>query len=203
VNKPQLDVQDVTLAQVGAGFRSGKGVLWGLVMAAACALMAMWLWLSHNDQARVYGELGRKLNGMRQAEFDAFWQCVLEDVDISSLRSNADLLRWLRSSVESGGPEYALHLRDDCMGMLGAISPRLNQLIAPSDLQADIATMQSASALLQRDFRSVIACVGRGLDVCPPGATQTQLQSIARGWFDFQTAHAAVNRTIRSRLEKP
>jgi hypothetical protein len=203
VNKPQLDVRDVPLAQVGAGFRSGRGVLLGFVAAAACALLGMWLWVSHNDQARVYGELGRKLNGMRQAEFDAFWQCVLEDVDASELRSNADLLRWLRSSVESGGPEYAVHLRDDCMGMLGAIPTRLNQLIAPTDLKADIATMEAATGLLQRDFRSVISCVGRGHEVCPPAAMQPQLQSIARGWFDFQTAHAAVNRTIRSRLEKP
>ena len=203
MHKPQLDVTDVPLARAGAGFRSGRGALWGLVVAVTCALAALWLWLSHNDQARVYGELGRKLNGMRQAEFDAFWQCVLEDVDVGSLRSNADLLRWLRSSVELGGPEYALHLRDDCMGMLGGIAPGLNNLIAPSDLEADIATMEAATALLQRDFRSVIACVGRGKDVCPAGAMQPQLQSIARGWFDFQTAHAGVNRTIRSRLEKP
>jgi hypothetical protein len=203
VNKPQLDVRDVPLAHVGAGFRSGRGVLWGLVAAAACALLGMWLWVSHNDQARVYGELGRKLNGVRQSEFDAFWQCVLEDVDVNALRSNAELLHWLRSSLESGGPEYAVHLRDDCMGMLRAIPLRLNQLIAPPDLQADIATMEAATSLLQRDFRSVIACVGRGSNVCAPGAMQPQLQNIARGWFDFQTAHAAVNRTIRGRLEKP
>jgi hypothetical protein len=203
VNKPQLEVRDVPLAQVGAGFRSGKGALWGSVAAAAFALIGMWLWVSHNDQARVYGELGRKLNGMRQAEFDAFWQCVLEDVDVGALRSNADLLLWLGSSVESGGPEYAVHLRDDCMGMLGAIPTRLNQLITPNDLKSDIATMEAATALLQRDFRAVIACVGRGQDMCPPVAMQPQLQSIARGWFDFQTAHAALNRTIRSRLEKP
>jgi hypothetical protein len=203
VNKPQLDVRDLPLAQVGAGFRSGKGVLWGLVAAAACVLLGIWLWLSHNDQARVYGELGRKLNGVRQTEFDAFWQCVLEDVDVGALRSNADLLHWLRSSVESGGPEYAVHLRDDCMGTLSAIAPRLNELIAPTDLKDDIAAMQAATSRLQRDFRSVIACVGRGQYVCPVGALQPQLQGIARGWFDFQTAHAAVNRTIRSRLEKP
>lgn len=203
MTNPQLEMRDVPLAQVGARFRSGKGVLWGFVAAAACALFGMWLWVSHDDQARVYGELGRKLNGMRQAEFDAFWQCVLEDVDVSALRSNADLLRWLRSSLESGGPEYAVHLRDDCMGMLGEISPRLRELIAPSDLQSDIAEMEAATSLLQRDFRSVIACVGRGREMCSPGAMQTQLQNIARGWFNFQTAHAAVNRTIRSRLEKP
>jgi hypothetical protein len=203
VNKPQLDARELPLAQAGAGFRSGKGVLVGLVAAAGCALFGMWFWLSHNDEARVYGELGRKLNGVRQAEFDAFWQCVLEDVDVSSVRSNADLLRWLRSSVEAGGPEYAVHLRDDCMSALSGIEPRLNQLIAPSDLKDDIASMQAATTQLQRDFRSVIACVGRGQDICPVGAMQPQLQGIARGWFDFQTAHAAVNKTIRGRLEKP
>lgn len=203
MNKPQLDVQELPLAQVGAGFRSGRGVLWGLIAAAGCVLLGLWLWLSHNDQARVYGELGRKLNGVRQVEFDVFWQCVLEDVDISALRSNTDLLHWLRSSVDAGGPEYAVHLRDDCMVRLSAIPQRLNQLIAPPDLQADIAAMQTATSSLQHAFRSVIACVGRGQDLCPLGALQPQLQNIARGWFDFQTAHAAVNKTIRSRLEKP
>jgi hypothetical protein len=203
VNKPQLDARELPLAQVGAGFRSGRGVLWGLTAAAAGVLMGMWFWLSHNDEARVYGELGRKLNGVRQVEFDAFWQCVLEDVDVSTLRSNTDLLHWLRSSVEAGGPEYAVHLRDDCMLTLGAIPARLNQLIAPSDLKDDIAAMQTATALLQRDFRAVISCVGKGRDICPLGAMQPQLQGITRGWFDFQTAHAAVNKTIRSRLEKP
>lgn len=203
MNKPQLDVQELPLAQVGAGFRSGRGVLWGLVAAAGCVLFGMWFWLSYNDQARVYGELGRKLNGVRQVEFDVFWQCVLEDVDISALRSNTDLLHWLRSSVDAGGPEYAVHLRDDCMGTLSAIGPHLGQLIAPEDLKPDISAMQAATAALQHDFRSVIACLGRGQDVCPLGAMQPQLSNIARGWFDFQTAHAAVNKTIRSRLEKP
>lgn len=203
MNKPELHVQTAPLAQIGAGFRSGGGALWGVATAGVCVLLGLWLWLSHNDEARVYGELGRKLNGVRQSEFDPFWQCVLEDVDLGALRSNTELLHWLGMSVEAGGPEYAAHLSDDCMNTLNAISPRLDQLIAPNDLKPDIETMQAATKVLQRNFRDVISCLSRGENICPHAALEPELQGIARGWFDFQTAHAAVNRTIRGRLEKP
>lgn len=203
MNKPELHVQNAPLAQVGAGFRSGGGALWGLGVAGVCAVFGLWFWLSHNDEARVYGELGRKLNGVRQAEFDVFWQCVLEDVDLAGLRSNTELLHWLGTSVETGGAEYAAHLQDDCMVTLNAITPRLDQLIAPTDLESDIAAMKAATQVLQRDFRDVISCVSRGESICPRAAMEPELQGIARGWFDFQTAHAAINRTIRGRLEKP
>jgi hypothetical protein len=203
LNKPELQLQTAPLAQAGAGFRSGGGALWSVAVAGVCVLLGLWLWLSHNDEARVYGELGRKLNGVRQLGFDAFWQCVLEDVDLSAVRSNTELLHWLGTSVEAGGPEYAAHLRDDCMVTLNAITPGLEQVIAPDDLKSDIASMQAATQVMQRDFRDVISCLSRGENICPRAALEPELQGIARGWFDFHTAHAAINRTIRGRLEKP
>lgn len=202
MNKPHVD--DMPLAQAGARFHRGRGLtVLGLVVAFAGLLLGLWLWLSHGDEARVYSELGRKLNGMRQSDFDPFWQCVLEDVDVTTLHSNTELLHWLRIAVAADGLDYAAHLREDCMATLSAIPPALDQLIAPADLEADIEALKSSTAALQKHFRAVIACLSRGEPACPAEAVAPELQGIARGWFDFQAAHASINKTLRSRLEKP
>lgn len=204
MTNPQLDVRDLPLARAGEGFRRGRGrTLFAMFAAAATAVFGLWLWLSYDDEARVYGELGRKLNGMRQTQFDMFWQCVLEDVDLSSLRSNTELLHWLRISVDDGGAEYGAHLREMCVGTLDAMESSLDSLIAPADLERDIATLKAATSTMQRQFRALTACLAKGKQACSADDVEPELQAIARGWFDFQTAHASVNETIRSRLEKP
>jgi hypothetical protein len=128
---------------------------------------------------------------------------VLEDVDVASLRSNAELSHWLKVSVDEAGPEYAAHLRGDCMGTLAAMEASLDQLIVPADLAPDVARLKDATQTLERLFPGVIACLSRGHAGCTSDGLQPELQGIARAWFDFHTAHAAINKTIRGRLEKP
>jgi hypothetical protein len=119
------------------------------------------------------------------------------------LRSNAELMHWLRVSVDEAGPEYAAHLRGDCMGTLASIDASLGALIVPADLEPDVATLRATTLVLSKRFPAVIACLNKGHAACSADAIQPDLQGIARAWFDFQTAHAAINKTIRGRLEKP
>jgi len=191
--------EPVPLARAGVGFRRGRGLmLISLWAALGLGLAGLWQLLSHGDEARVYGELGRNINGIRQHSFDAFWECALEGVDFRGLRNNAELTGWLRMLAEDAGPQdYAAHLREDCSPKLEPIAPRLAQLIVPADLSTDVASLQRTAAQLQTHLSSWLACLDRGEPDCA-GA----LQGIARSWFEFQTAHASVNKTLKHRLEK-
>jgi hypothetical protein len=193
----------VTAAEDAAAFKAGRGfMLAGLIGAGVLALAGLWLLLSHGDQARVYGELGRRINGVRQAQFDEFWSCALRGRDPRDVHNNAELTSELEASAADGGREYGDYLRENCAGMLAEITPALDQLIVPDDLKADVDTLKAATGTLERNLRAFIGCLSAA-QPCDRAASKPSLDGIARGWFDFQTAHAAVNKTIRSRLEKP
>jgi len=193
----------VTGAEDEAAFKSGRGfMLAGSVGAGVLALAGLWLLLSHGDQARVYGELGRRINGVRQAQFDEFWSCALRGRDPRELHNNTELTSELDESAADGGSEYAAYLRENCAGMLADIKPALDQLIVPDDLKADVDTLKSATHDLERNLSSFIGCLSAA-QPCDHSAAKPSLDGIARGWFDFQTAHASINRTLKAKLENP
>jgi len=196
--------EPLPLARVGAGFKRGRGVmLLGLLGALALGLAGLWELLSHDDEARVYGELGRKINGIRLESFDDFWECALEGVDFRAVRNNAELTGQLRRLTQGeGGRDYALHLREDCATRLEPIAPQLAELIVPPDLQADVTTLQRAATQLSEHLSSWLTCLERGDAACDQAERKPALDGIARSWFEFQTAHAAINKTLKLRLEK-
>ena len=196
----------VPLARVGAVFKRGRGLmLLGLLALLGLGGAGLWQLLSHDDEARVYGELGRKINGIRQLFFDGFWECALdgEGVDARSVRNNTELTHWLRTlSDDADAKDYAAHLRDDCASTLEPIAPELDQLIVPADLKADVSRLQRGATHLKQSVDNWISCLQMGQTACDLSASQPHLDAIARSWFEFQTAHAAINRTLRLRLEK-
>ena len=107
-----------------------------------------------------------------------------------------------RLAQDAGPEDYAAHLREDCAHKLDPIAPRLAQLIVPADLQTDVASLQRAAAQLQTHLSGWIACLDRGEPACAGAARASALNGIARSWFEFQTAHASINKTLKLRLEK-
>jgi hypothetical protein len=196
-----LGTVGVPLARAGVSFRRGRGLmLAGLLGALGVGLAGLWQLLSHDDEARVYGELGRSINGIRQQYFDGFWECALSGLPARGLRSNTELIEWLRMlAQDSGAQDYAAHLREDCAQKLDPIGPRLGQLIAPPDLAQDVATLQRSAAQLQTHLAAWTACLDRSQPSCDDAR---ELNGIARGWFEFQAAHASINKTLKLRLEK-
>lgn len=185
-----------------ASFKKGRApMLFGLVSAGLLALGGLWLLLSHGDQARVYGELGRRINGLRQAQFDEFWACALDGEDPHAVHSNAELLSQLDERAADGGGDYAAYLRESCADKLTDIAPQLDRLIIPDDLKADVDSLKDATGRLEQSLRAFIACLSNPAQTCDHSAAKTSLDGIARGWFDFQTAHASINRTLKAKLE--
>lgn len=196
--------ESLPLARIGAVFkRDRRLMLLGLIGALALGAAGLWQLLSHDDEARVYGELGRKINGVRQLCFDAFWKCALEGVDARAVRTNTDLTQWSRTLTEEvGAQDYAAHLRYDCESKLAPITGTLDQLIVPPDLKVEVSNLQNAGKQLQQHVADWIGCLEQGDTTCDASAAEPHLDAIARSWFDFQHAHAAINRTLRLRLEK-
>ena len=61
-----------------AALKRGKGGVFGaLAVIFVLAAAGLWFLMGGGDEARVYGELGKQLNGLKQAHFDQFWGCAL------------------------------------------------------------------------------------------------------------------------------
>jgi hypothetical protein len=203
VSRSSSQLQVVDVAEDEAAFKRGRGpMLVGLLLAAALAALGLWQILSVGDDARVYGELGRKINGLRQSQFDEFWGCALDGTDLHELKSNTDLIAQLAERAADGGNSYAHYLRDECAGKLGEINQALDALIIPDDLKSDVESLKEATSLLRNSLRAFITILDDPLHDYDPVLAKPRLDSIARGWFDFQTAHAAINKTLKAKLER-
>jgi hypothetical protein len=192
------------LAEDEAGFKRGRGwTLLGLSLAVALGLTGLWHLLSGGDDARVYGELGRKINGVRSAHFDPFWACALSGQNLHDLKNNADLTDQLDARATHDGAAYALYLRDRCADKLRPIEPALDELIIPEPLAADVTALKSATGELRSAVRAFIALLDDQAHPYDSATAKPIRDEVARGWFDFQMAHAALNKTLRAKLEKP
>jgi hypothetical protein len=188
-------------AEDEAGFKRGRGsMLLGLLLAGALGLGGVWRLLSGGDDARVYGELGRKINGLRQAHFDQFWTCALSGQDLHDLNSNTELMSQLDGRAAQGGKAYAVHLRDACLGSLNEIEPTLESLIIPDDLKPDIEALKTATGKLRSSCSAFVSYLDSPQTYDSQSA-KPHLEAIARAWFDYRQSQAALNKTVRSRLD--
>jgi hypothetical protein len=189
------------VAEDEAGFKRGRGtMLWALLLAAVVGLFGVWHLLSGGDDERVYGELGRKINGLRQAHFDQFWACALSGQNLHDLNSNTELMSQLDGRAAQGGKTYAVYLRDECLGKLTEIEPTLESLIIPDDLKPDVEALKTATGQLRSSCSAFVSY----LDSPNPydsDSAKPHLQAIAKAWFDYRQSQAALNKTLKSRLD--
>jgi hypothetical protein len=193
---------DPVLAEDEAGFKRGRSsMLWGLSLAGLVALAGLWHLLSGGDETRVYGELGRKINGLRLTHFDQFWDCALTGKNLRDLKTNTDLMSELDGRAASGGRAYAVHLRDQCVGELTEIEPTLDSLIIPDDLKPDVEKLKVATGKLRSGSSAFISYLDNPELKYDSESARIYLEHIARGWFDFRQAQVAINKTLKSKLE--
>jgi len=194
--------REPVLAEDEAGFKRGRSsMLWGLVLAGLFALAGLWHLLSGGDEGRVYGELGRKINGVRLAHFDQFLDCALAGKNLHDLKTNTDLMVQLDGRAATGGRSYALHLRDRCLGKLTEIEPALDNLIIPDDLKQDVEKLKAATSKLRSGASAFISYLDNPELKYDSESAQVYLEHIARGWFDFRQAQVAINKTLKAKLE--
>jgi len=161
----------------------------------------LWFLMGDGDDARVYGELGKQLNGLKQAHFDQFWGCALPGTNLASLKTNTDLHSQLEGRATERGQNYALHLREKCAPKLTDIEPTLDTLIVPEDLKAPVTGMKAATSKLRSGVSGLISYLDNAELKYDAVAAAVYLDNITRGWFEFRTSHAELNKVLKARLE--
>jgi hypothetical protein len=184
-----------------AALRKGRAgslvVLVGLAVAAVAGLVLL---VGGEDEARVYGELGKKINGLERAHFGQFWGCALQGANVADLRSNAELTSQVNGRGLERGRNYGLHVRNKCLPLLQDINPQLDTLIVPDDLSADVEAMKKATSELRGAWSEYVTYLDDPELEYSEDKALPKVTHIARGWYEFKKAHGAINKTIKARL---
>jgi hypothetical protein len=192
-----------TLGDEEAAMRKGRAgslaILIGLGLAAAAGVVFL---MTGDDEARVYGDIGRKVNGLERAHFAQFWGCVLQGENLADVRSNSDLTTKINLRGIERGRSYGLHARDTCLPKLQEINPQLATLIVPPDLQADVEALKKANSELRGAWSDFIAYLDDPELEYAEDKARPHLARIARGWYDFKKAHGAINQKIKAKLSQ-
>lgn len=199
---PDEDRSVGTLADAEAALRKGRGGslivigALGVVLAAGLVLL-----IGGDDQARVYGEIGKHINGLKRAHFDQFWSCALPGENIADLRSNTELSAKLDVRGQERGRAYGVYLRDRCMPKLEQVGPELEALIVPDDLQPDVRALTSALGQLRSSVSEYVVYLDDAALQYDAEQAGPRLGQITRAWYDFKKAHNAVNARIKTKLK--
>jgi hypothetical protein len=192
----------VALADVEGSMHKGRAGSLVLMGGLGLALLGGLVFLvGGDDQARVYGEIGKQVNGLKRASFDQFWGCALQGANVADIKSNSELMTQIGVRAEQRGRAYGQHVRDECMKKLENVGPTLEGLIVPQDLQADVGALKQANGQLRSAFSDYVTYLDDpDLDYDLEKA-QPHLQQIARAWYDFKRAHGALNKTVGAKLK--
>jgi hypothetical protein len=192
-----------TLADDEAALRKGKaGSLIAVGVLGAVLLGGLFFLMGGEDQARVYGDIGKQINGLKQSSFDQFWSCALQGADLRGLTSNTELTARLDVSCRDGGERFGVNLKDACKPQLEPIAPALDTLIVPDDLKPHVRAMSEAASAL----RTATTGLTVYLENIGPNYDETvarpHIQEMTRAWYEFKKAHNEANQLIKQRLEE-
>jgi hypothetical protein len=191
-----------TLADEEAALRKGKG---GSLIAVSVLGLAMlgglFYLMGGEDQARVYGDLGKQINGLKQSSFDQFWSCVLQGEDLRDVTSNTELVARLDEMGRDGGRKFGENLREACKPRLEPIGPALDTLIVPDDLKAAVKAMSDAASSLRTSTSGLIIYLDNPELDYDQEVARPHTQAMARAWYDFKKAHQDANHLIKQQME--
>jgi hypothetical protein len=191
-----------TLADEEAALRKGKaGSLITMAVLALAILGGLFYLVGGDDQARVYGDLGKQINGLKQASFDQFWSCALQGEDLRDVTSNTELVSRLNSLGRDGGREFAKNMREACRPQLESIAPALDTLIVPPDMQPYVRAMSEAAGNLRTATSGFIVYLDDPELEYDDEAAKPHVQAMARAWYEFKKAHGEANHVIKQQRE--
>jgi hypothetical protein len=191
-----------TLADEEAAMRSGRGrMLVGWAVVAIAIVVGVVLFVGDDDEGRVYRELGKQINGLKQAKFDMFWGCALQGAVLHDLKNNTDLAFEIDGRGQKGRRNYAAHIKQDCQGMLDEIEPVLDALITPADLTPSVGAMRDATGELRSAWNGYLSYLDNEEQDYDEATAAPLIAKIGRAWYDFKKAHTALNQVLKSHLE--
>ena len=196
------DVSDVALADAESAMHKGRAgslvVMGGLGVAVVVGLVML---VGGEDQKRVYGEIGKTINGLERAHVEQFWGCALQGENIEELRTSTDVITKVDGRGFERGRNYGLHVRSKCLPMLEDVGPQLDTLIAPEDLKPEILAMHKANEQLRSAWSGFITYLDDPELQYDQEAAKPHVTAIARGWYEFKKAYAEVNKNIKTKLQ--
>lgn len=193
--------QDIALADAESQMHKGRSGSLILMGAFAVALVVgLVVLVGGEDEARVYGELGKTINGLERAHVEQFWGCALQGENIEDLRTSTDVITKIDGRALERGRNYGLHVRGKCLPMLEDVGPQLDTLIAPEDLQPEITAMKKANEQLRSAWSGFISYLDDPELQYDQETAKPQVTAIARGWYEFKKAYAEVNKKIKVKL---
>lgn len=192
-----------TLADEEAALRKGKaGSLIAVSVLGLALLGGLFFLVGGDDNARVYGDIGKQINGVKQASFDNFWSCTLQGEDLRDVTSNTELVARLNLLGREGGREFAKNLREACRPQLENIGPALDTLIVPADMKANVSAMSEAAASLRTATSGFIVYLDDPELEYDDEAAKPHVQAMVRAWYDFKKAHNEANQVIKAQREQ-
>jgi hypothetical protein len=199
-NEP--NAADISLAEAESAMHKGRsGSLIAMGGLGVAVVVGLVLLVGGEDQERVYGELGKTINGLERAHVEQFWGCALQGENLDELRTSTDLITKIDGRGMERGRNYAQHVRGKCLPMLQEVGPQLDTLIAPDDLKADIAAMKKANDGVRSSWSGFISYLDDPELEYDQEAAKPHITEIARGWYEFKKAYAAVNKKIKAKLK--
>jgi len=202
MSQPDHAPLEGTLADVESAMRKGRATQLWIVGAFGVAIgIALLLLVGTDDEARVYGEIGKRVNGINRGRFDQFWACALQTDNVGDIRSNAELSAKLDARGDERGRRYGVHLRERCLPNLEKIAPELETLIVPPDLQLDVTALLEANGRLRGSVSEYVAYLDNPELDYDPEVARPVLGRVARAWYDFKKAHGAINTKVKGKLK--
>jgi hypothetical protein len=191
-----------TLADAEVALRKGRASSVLVLVAFGSALVGALVFLiGGDDQARVFGEIGRQINGAKHAHFDQFWACALPGENIADLGSNTELAAQIEGRGRERGRAYGVHLRDRCLAQLEPLVPQLESLIVSPELQADVSAIIESTSQLRGAISDYVAYLDDPALQYEDEAARPLVNRIARAWYDFRRGHVALNAAIKPKLK--
>lgn len=198
---PQI-VRDTSLEADEKAMKKGNTwVLAAAIVAGLAVVAGIVFVLAREDPNEQYRAIGRQVNAMKGANFDAFWVCALPNQALDRLRSDQDLRAAINERAASRPRAYGQHVRQRCMVKLTEHASPLATLIPPDDLREPLTELGNAVEDLEQAWVAYIAHLER-VETYDADAAGAQLTAIARGWYDYKRVHGDINRTIREHLNE-
>jgi len=180
-------------------FNKGKGGLLAVMLGLLAAALGGFAFYLIQDQPNPYAELGKQVNGLRSTEFDGFWNCALPGTKPADIKNNEALSDELHNRGAAGA-RYATHLQSKCSPPLRELSTRLRALLPPDEAAPLLKAMADAATKIDV---GVGAYAGHLQNLDGPydrDAASAEVEGMARGWYDFRTAHAQLNKLVKAKL---
>jgi hypothetical protein len=197
-----VTIPEVSVDEEAAAMNKGKRkTIIALVVVVAISFVGAGMFLQNADKKSAFREAGQTLNSLKKRQFNRFWGCALEGVNLSDIRSNADLVAKieLRSSV--GRTRYGRMVRERCVDILEEVATALDVLQVPSELKPEVEGLKKATSQLRDGWREYLSYITDPDLSYDETKARRYLDKIALGWYGFSKDHAKLNKMLQNYLE--